>query len=138
MKAWEICKEENVGKKFKDSNGNICEVVYMRKPNKTLYDIQVNNNPIWELYHLSEITELDFEEVIDWSKVPVDAKVLAYSELNKVWLKRHFAKYEDGKKYVFDGGYSSYTAENPKYDMTSYKYVKLYNGKEMILGNENM
>lgn len=138
MKAWEICKEENVGKKFKDSNGNICEVVYMRKPNKTLYDIQVNNNPIWELYHLGEITELDFEEVIDWSKVPVDAKVLAYSELNKVWLKRHFAKYEDGKKYVFDGGYSSYTAENPKHDITSYKYVKLYDGKEMILGNENM
>lgn len=138
MKAWEICKEENVGKKFKDSNGKewkVCKHVF----NSTYYDLQDRfDNHISKQYYLSTIAELDFEEIIDWSKVPVDTKVIVYSELNKVWLKRHFAKYEDGKKYVFDGGYSSYTAENPKHDITSYKYVKLYDGKEMILGNENM
>ena len=137
MKAWEICKKENVGKLFIDNSGKkwmVCEVL-----NHFYCDLlDEQEEYISNKYYLSTIAELDFEEIIDWSKVPVDTKVIVYSELNKVWLKRHFAKYEDGKKYVFDGGYSSYTAENPKHDITSYKYVKLYDGKEMILGNENM
>ena len=44
------------------------------------------------------------EDEIDWNKVEVDAKVLVRDKPYNEWEKRYFAKYIDGKVYVFKEG----------------------------------
>ena len=66
MKSWEICKEENVGKKYVDSNCNEWEVYKIRLINGDYYDLRdCNDNDLSKEYYLSSILELDFEEVVD-------------------------------------------------------------------------
>lgn len=48
--------------------------------------------------------------IVDWSKVPVDTPVLI-SNNKKIWFKRYFARYEDGKVYCWLNGKTSWTAE---------------------------
>ena len=45
---------------------------------------------ITDLYYVSEIASLEFKEVIDWSEIPVDTKVLV-SRNGKDWYRRYFA-----------------------------------------------
>ena len=47
--------------------------------------------------------------VVDWSKVAVDTLVLVSND-NKEWIKRYFAKYEDGNVYCWLNGRTSWTA----------------------------
>ena len=47
---------------------------------------------------------------VDWSKVPVDAKVRVYYK-NEV-ANRHFAYYEDGKIYAWMNGGTSWTTSS--------------------------
>lgn len=47
--------------------------------------------------------------IVDWSKVPVDTPVLVSSD-NKEWIKRYFARYEDGNVYCWLSGKTSWTA----------------------------
>lgn len=124
MKAWEICKKENVGKSFKDNEGSIWKVVSIISSNETYYDLKTNPERLVSFNYMSEIAELDFEEVIDWSKVPVDTKILV-SNFGTKQYKAYFAKYEDGKIYAWDSGRTSFTAgfEN---NMACWDYVKLY------------
>ena len=71
------------------------------------------------------------KDYVDWSKVPVDAKVLVKNYEISSWVKRHFAKYENGKVYTFDNGSTSFTANgyNDR-DITSWDFAKLYNEEE--------
>ena len=46
----------------------------------------------------------------DWSKVPVDAKVSVVNTIDGRILKRHFAKYEDGKIYTYMNGETSWSS----------------------------
>lgn len=125
MKAWEICKEENVGKKYKDNEGNYWKVFKVVLTNGNYYDLKNNlHEELSTNYYMSKIAELDFEEVVDWSKVPVDTKILV-SNFGTKQYKAYFAKYEDGKIYAWDSGRTSFTAgfEN---NMACWDYVKLY------------
>lgn len=47
--------------------------------------------------------------IVDWSKVPVDTPVLVSND-NKEWIKRYFARYEDGNVYCWLNGKTSWTA----------------------------
>lgn len=55
------------------------------------------------------------EPVVDWSKVPVDTKILVRDSEGEAWRKRHFAKFENGKIYTFNDGRSSFTALEPEF-----------------------
>ena len=60
---------------------------------------------------------------IDWTKIPVDTKVLAsYDE--KKWFNCHFAKFEKGIVYVWSMGCTSHTASG-QCRYTTYPYTKL-------------
>lgn len=48
------------------------------------------------------------EPQVDWSKVPVDTKVLVKDQLG-YWGKRYFAKYEDGRVFTFREGATSWS-----------------------------
>lgn len=47
--------------------------------------------------------------IVDWSKVAVDTPVLVSND-NKEWIKRYFARYEDGNVYCWLSGKTSWTA----------------------------
>lgn len=49
------------------------------------------------------------EPEVDWSKVKVDTPVLVRNDTEAKWIKRHFAKYENGKVYVFSCGMTSWS-----------------------------
>ena len=130
MKAWEICKEENIGKKYKDNEGNYWKVFKTVLTNGNYYDLKNNlDEELSTNYYMSKIAELDFEEVVDWSKVPVDTKILVAncdSEGEVIeWKKRHFAKYENGIVYAWSDGQTSFTAELDG-SCINWDYAKLY------------
>lgn len=51
------------------------------------------------------------EPPIDWSKVAVDTPILVtYSGIHS-WVKRHFAKYENGRVYAWNHGTTSWSSQ---------------------------
>ena len=87
MKAWEICKKENVGKMYIDDKGEKWKVEQKYKDIFDLYDNE-NDSISCYGYGISELVEMNFEETIDWSKVPVDTKILVSNEEDKGWKRR--------------------------------------------------
>lgn len=49
--------------------------------------------------------------IIDWSTVKVDTKILVRNTNGDVWRKRYFARYENEKVYAFDSGKTSWSAD---------------------------
>lgn len=128
MKAWEICKKENVGKFYVDDiQGSKWEV--RQEGNQDVYDLYDGYGCIISYHSLpiSQLAEMNFEETIDWSKVPVDTKILV-SDNGETWFKRYFDKYKNGKIYAWADGRTSFSARNN--DVTGWKYAKLYKGNE--------
>lgn len=52
------------------------------------------------------------EPPVDWSKVPVDTKILVRNSEDEEWEKRHFAKFEDGKIFAWTSGITSFSSES--------------------------
>ena len=67
------------------------------------------------------------EPETDWSKVAVDTPILVRDYESQEWEARHFAKYEDGVIYTWDGGSTSWTSKG---NVTEWKYAKLAEGGE--------
>ena len=67
------------------------------------------------------------EPETDWSKVAVDAPILVRDYESQEWEARHFAKYEDGVIYAWDGGSTSWTSKG---NVTEWKSAKLAKSEE--------
>ena len=65
---------------------------------------------------------------VDWSKVPIDTPILVRDSKNKKWIERHFAKYEGGKVYAFESGFTSWSQDEFLY---SWEYAKLATDDEL-------
>ena len=64
----------------------------------------------------------DYEEPeVDWSKVEVDTPMLVRANEAKPWVRRYFAKYEDGIVYAWNDGRTSWNEAVA----TVWKYAKL-------------
>ena len=103
--------------------------------NDDLSHKRVNSIKILKVYGLSEYENYSLkfstryrellwsiEDEIDWDKVEVDTKVLVRDRPYNEWLKRHFAKYEDGKVYVFNDGRTSWSSRG----ITHWEETKLW------------
>lgn len=131
MKIWDICKKENLAKKYKllyDTTTWTVLYTDVYESSITLKD--VNNNDIKTMYGLSELLDFDFKEIVDWSKVAVDTKILVSNCINGAgevieWKKRYFAKYENGIVYAWNDGKTSFTAELDGSCM-NWEFAKLY------------
>ena len=90
---------------------------------------------ITKIYDLSEYASMSLEfstenrdllwnveDEVDWDEVEVDTKVLVRDRPYNEWLKRHFAKYENGKVYVFNDGRTSWNNEG----ITHWQETKLW------------
>ena len=69
------------------------------------------------------------EPETDWSKVEVDTPILVRTVEGAEWFKRHFAKYEDGRVFVWNNGKTSWTAPDDEL-ITDWNYAKLAEGEE--------
>ena len=92
------------------------------------YDIDLKHNTeseldIMEVFDEDNNTIWEREKEVDWSKVPVDTKVLV-SDGGKYWYKRYFMKYGDGMYYTFPDGLTSWSA-NEEDGVIKWKYYKL-------------
>ena len=69
----------------------------------------------------------DYEEPeTDWSKVEVDTPILVRDGEESKWVKRYFAKYENGYVHAWIGGCTSWSEENA----SAWNYAKLAEGEE--------
>lgn len=64
------------------------------------------------------------EPPVDWSKIPVDTKILVRDSEDEKWRKRHFAKFEDGKIFAWTSGVTSFSSESSD-SITWWMKVKL-------------
>ena len=128
MNYFEVVNKENIGKSYKMTIDRINEGVWTVENGTTEeFELYRKGAPITDIYFSSQLIRMEFEEVVDWSWVPVETKVLV-SDDGKEWNRRHFAKYEDGKVYCFNDGYTSFTIVNYAYlsNATPWEYCKLY------------
>ena len=58
---------------------------------------------------------------VDWSKVAVDTPILVRDNIFSKWAKRYFAKYENGRVYVWNNGSTSWSGNR----CTPWKLAKL-------------
>ena len=121
MNIIEVIRKENVGKKYEAYN-NIWTLKEEAEDVFELYNEYEDG--ITDLYYVSEIASLEFKEVIDWSKMPVDTKVLVSND-GKDWYRRYFAEYRDDKIYCFDSGATSFSVDRNSY-ISAWEYVILY------------
>ena len=81
----------------------------------------------WDYAKLAETEEECKEPEVDWSNVEVDTPILVRDYESQEWEARHFAKYEDGVIYTWDGGSTSWTSKG---NVTEWKYAKLAETEE--------
>ena len=129
MNIIEVSKKENIGKVYEifidGENKGKWEIEEIRKGEFEFFNVE--GKPLDEIYFISQIARMEFREVIDWSKVPVDTKVLVSND-GKEWSRRHFAEYKDGKVYCFNSGVTSFTVKESYFlnEKVSWGYAKLY------------
>lgn len=80
----------------------------------------------WSFAKLAEDAKEDKEAETDWSKIKVNAPILVKDHEDGEWLKRYFAKYEDGYVYAWGNGCTSWNADN----MYAWNYTKLAESEE--------
>lgn len=90
----------------------------------TCNGIECQNCNMLQMLWLMEEYE---EPEVDWSKVAVDTPILVRDYEGQEWEARHFAKYEDGVIYTWDGGSTSWTSRG---NVTEWKYAKLAESEE--------
>ena len=126
MKAWEL--EEG-----KEYTSNLCDDGTIYKiTNGALYykHRKINYGDYLESgMEYNIIKSVDFTEYIpptDWSKVEVDTKVLVRNNnLTGIWYRRYFARYEQGRVYVYTDGATSWSDYDSD-DVVTWDEVKLY------------
>ena len=127
MNVIEVSKKENIGKVYEifidGENKGKWEIEEIRKGEFEIFNVE--GKPLDEIYFISQIARMEFEEVMDWSKVPVDTKLLV-SRNGEDWYRRYFAKYENDRVYCFDSGATSFSVQNGNLDISAWEYVKLY------------
>ena len=63
------------------------------------------------------------EPEVDWSKVKVDTPILVSHNPNLEWVRRYFARFEDGEVYAWVNGGTSWTRHNS--DVRAWEFAKL-------------
>ena len=74
----------------------------------------------------AKLAEDEKESEVDWNQVEIDTPILVKFKEDKEWVKRHFAKYENGLVYAWRDSCTSWTTE----DMMEWKYAKLVESEE--------
>ena len=99
-------------------------------PNTGLYKARGANTLVFDRKGIENILKpYEEEPEVDWSKVEVDTPILVRTVEGADWVKRYFAKYEDGMVYVWNLGRTSWSATYDK-DVSAWPYAKLAESEE--------
>ena len=114
--------------KYRDEGGKLC--MNFIQP----YILQSDhcNNLCCEACQMLQTIWLmeEYEEPeVDWNKVKVDTPILVKDAEDAPWMRRYFAKYENGRVHAWSVGRTSWTA-NTVAHTTSYAYAKLAKEEE--------
>lgn len=126
MKNHEAYKDMII--KYRDEGGKLCTNFiqpYILKSDNC-------NNLCCEACQMLQAIWLmeDYEEPeVDWNEVKVDTPILVANEKDGPWMRRYFAKYENGRIHAWSVGRTSWTA-NTIAHTTSYAYAKLAEDEE--------
>lgn len=74
------------------------------------YEYKLGNAILNDEGHCIDIGEK--LNIIDWSTVKVDTKILVKNNEDEIWKRRYFAFYENGKVYSYCSGKTSWSAWN--------------------------
>lgn len=69
---------------------------------------------------------MSYKPKVDWTKVPVDAKILVSDIEDGGWVRRHFANYSNGEVYAYADGKTSFSTDY----VSSWRYARLYKDDE--------
>ena len=118
MKIWEL--EQNHSNRYEDINGKI-----WRFDARGILVSEYTDDDITDTHSWGEMQTMDFElcNGINWKTVAVDTPIYVRDMKCDEWNKRHFARFHDGKVYVFPLGSTSWTS-HVQYAL-SYNYAKL-------------
>lgn len=61
------------------------------------------------------------ESIVDWTRIPIDAKILVRDNKNEKWQKRHFAGYENDKVNAWANAGTSWSSSK----RNSWNFAKL-------------
>ena len=133
MKNYEKYKNKLINSNYINKNGedvfcdNFVEPKILKPLGKECSDITCSYcrvlTMIWLMDQYKEPEELE----VDWSKVPIDTKIYVKESIYDMWLKKYFAKYENGKIYAWDDGRTSCTTVH----VTPWRYGKLAEDEEV-------
>ena len=96
-----------------------CHECYFYVSNENCYDTRENCYDTRKEWCESEY----IEPPIDWSKIPVDTPILVKNIENEEWRHRHFAEFNDGIVYAWEGGKTSWSLLS--LGKVDWKYAKL-------------
>lgn len=123
------------GEKYKNEilnyiNGNFCEDFVKTKILKS-YGKECGGMTCVQcrMLQMMWLNEEYKEPEIDWSKVPVNTKILVRDSENGEWVKRYFSEYRNGLVYAFADGATSFSA-NQNSPTSPWYCAKLYDGGE--------
>jgi len=102
--------------------GIMCDECLFDNHNFSCYDDALN-------WLFSEYKEEKEEKEVDWSKVKVDTPILVRDFEKAAWERRYFAGFKDGEVYAWNGGLTSWTADDEK-NVCIWKYAKLAESEE--------
>ena len=120
MNIMQVMKKENLGKEYKAEG---IEFVLIESISSLWLENKETHEDIEDMFNLDEIVRMEFKEIVDWSKIPVDTKILV-SDDGEDWIRRYFAKYEGGRVYAFYDGTTSFTGSSE--NLLGWAYAKLY------------
>ena len=96
-----------------DKNGDWLKRHFAKYENENVY-VWADGQTSWTgadeiKWKYAKLGEDEEEPEIDWNKIEVDTPILVRDSKDSKWLKRYFAKYEDGLVYAWLGENTSYT-----------------------------
>ena len=111
-------KKKEVFEALKDPNIDLCGCIGVRCGDCPFGELRgkYGNCSTAEMHEPIKAIQLimEFEPPVDWSKVPVDTKILVRTDDDEIWYKRYFAEYKVGKVYAWNNGQTSYTADGER------------------------
>lgn len=117
---------------FNDEDQDICEDFIKKRILSSFgytecKEVSCDKCHMLQFIWLQEEYEEPKEPEVDWSKVEVDTPIYVRDNRETPWMRRYFAKYENGKIFVWIDGKASWTSE--EYSVP-YVYGKLANMDE--------
>lgn len=79
------------------------------------------------VWNFAKLPEDEGEPEVDWSKVEVDTPILVRHSEKAEWIRRYFAKYENGLVYAWGSGLTSWTTHGMT---TAWQFAKLAENEE--------